>query len=379
MSDNGIDDTNICINIEDTESQHLVVTYGENASSDTSFLTEPFQYPDFQSFDSPYVPYPDGIHAQAPNSPLSPLPFDLSVLTVHSDTPSSGPNSPHSPFTLDFPPSSSGDEASDGSSLYSLEHPNKSPVAHSPGGFWHNRDGLAVPPSLRGRSLQRNRSAPYGSRRSNRSISNASSHSFDSSDSPCIRMPEPTHYGRPRSLSVASATSSFNGYSSDNDGSSFSFSPYDTLPSPFSREHSPASSHLSDVDGSPLVLDVSSSASDHESGPSAHPSNYRSRVGSQAILNASASRRRKAAKFFCEEPGCPASFTTAQNLLHHKNSHAGIKPFACKYAFVGCLKTFGTPHVANRHSNSCPKNPDNKQKRSGNLSMKASTYRQHHL
>ncbi|KAF9018188.1 hypothetical protein BDZ89DRAFT_1074121 [Hymenopellis radicata] len=70
---------------------------------------------------------------------------------------------------------------------------------------------------------------------------------------------------------------------------------------------------------------------------------FRKNVASEAVKKASADRRKHAAPHKCEK--CGQTFTAKHNLINHGNSHAGLKPFKCKY----CPGTFGTSGVLARH------------------------------
>ncbi|KAK7031193.1 hypothetical protein VNI00_013609 [Paramarasmius palmivorus] len=330
------ENTTISISIVDTESQPFNATES-CIDSNSPYLTEyglfDNSFPSLPNIDTSVSPYSMNQAMQSPGYEFS-VSDGLSALSLQTE---SQPTSPQSPYHLELSSSQSDYESSDSGSLHSPD-----PIA-SPMSPWYTSDLLAVPFAGRGRSLHRSvscRHSPYGSPRvKTRSPSNASAHSEDMR----MTMPVPHHY-RSRSLSDASSSSPNGAFS---DGSLLLFSPHSTSSQSFSsREHSPASSLYS--------LDVPEASSPDNDGRFGKSKKYRTKVGSKAIQDASASRRKKEAKFFCEEAGCSSSFTTQQNLLHHINSHKGEKPYPCKNA-PECPKRFGTPHVANRHSHSCPK------------------------
>ncbi|KAJ6512727.1 hypothetical protein C8R45DRAFT_961168 [Mycena sanguinolenta] len=89
----------------------------------------------------------------------------------------------------------------------------------------------------------------------------------------------------------------------------------------------------------------SSSAAGYPDLPILHPE-----VASQAGVHAANLRRTKPAKFRCDI--CSHTFTTKHNLTNHCNSHAGIKPYACRL----CGDRFTTRSVQTRHEK---KNHDN--------------------
>ncbi|KAJ4469121.1 hypothetical protein C8J55DRAFT_537954 [Lentinula edodes] len=64
-------------------------------------------------------------------------------------------------------------------------------------------------------------------------------------------------------------------------------------------------------------------------------------VTTSAVKLASASRRKKEAKFFCPVPGCDTTFT------RHLRSHTKERPFVCQWK--GCNKTFARKHDCKRH------------------------------
>ncbi|KAL0575495.1 hypothetical protein V5O48_006480 [Marasmius crinis-equi] len=157
---------------------------------------------------------------------------------------------------------------------------------------------------------------------------------------------------RQRSSSVISSSSSVNGDVSDSDGYFSANEMYES-----SRDPSPFGSQREPFNG-----DFTTSG----------PGGYRTHIGSPAIAKASHERRRKPAKFFCEQRGCSSSFTTRQNLksesrnrdlllvhpakcasLDHINSHLGIKKYKCNF----CPKDFTTLHVRDRHQTTCKSNP----------------------
>ncbi|KAJ7613970.1 hypothetical protein FB45DRAFT_260173 [Roridomyces roridus] len=72
-------------------------------------------------------------------------------------------------------------------------------------------------------------------------------------------------------------------------------------------------------------------------------------VGSAANVDAAHLRRKRAAKFRCEQ--CGRTFTARHNLNNHENAHKGIRPFPCKN---GCGQRFTTAGTATRHAKTFP-------------------------
>ncbi|EDR00945.1 uncharacterized protein LACBIDRAFT_312711 [Laccaria bicolor S238N-H82] len=95
----------------------------------------------------------------------------------------------------------------------------------------------------------------------------------------------------------------------------------------------------------------SDSAVTHMAHPEAthFPPGQRPKIATEAVKKASERRRRHAAKFNCEWPGCVSDFTTKHNLQNHLNSHLGIRNYQCDV----CKRTFGVAHVLTRHRKKC--------------------------
>ncbi|KAJ7755504.1 hypothetical protein B0H16DRAFT_1540655 [Mycena metata] len=77
----------------------------------------------------------------------------------------------------------------------------------------------------------------------------------------------------------------------------------------------------------------------------------RRHVASVAGVRAANRRRKHPGKFSCPESGCPQTFTTMHNLRNHRNSHAGVKPYACER--LDCDGRFTTLSVKRRHELKC--------------------------
>ncbi|KAL0067712.1 hypothetical protein AAF712_005152 [Marasmius tenuissimus] len=280
------------------------------------------------------------IYSHAPQSPMSPTsPFYSSgdemdyPLTVQID-PGTRPASPHNLPIPHTPPLSPG-YTSDSASTHSFDM------------FGSQRlhgDTLTVPASSypaapRGRPRHRVQMGgrhPYSRPGPSTTFNNFSD--LGNTDFSVLRsMPIAGPSRRPRSSSIVSTSSSFNGDVSDSEGYYSSQEPLEGYPH-FSR------------DSSPYPMDRAMSNDDVFGGFDT----YRSNIGSAAIVKASIDRRKKNAKFVCTEPGCTSDFTTKQNLKNHMNSHFGIKGFECSF----CGKPFTTMHVRGRHQNTCKKNPE---------------------
>ncbi|KAF8207714.1 hypothetical protein K438DRAFT_1575520, partial [Mycena galopus ATCC 62051] len=68
-------------------------------------------------------------------------------------------------------------------------------------------------------------------------------------------------------------------------------------------------------------------------------------VVSPASVYAAPRRKKREGRFACDVPHCNATFTALHNLKNHKNSHMGIKPYACRL----CGNRFTTASVKRRH------------------------------
>jgi hypothetical protein len=80
-------------------------------------------------------------------------------------------------------------------------------------------------------------------------------------------------------------------------------------------------------------------------------------VGSDAMRTVSDGRRKKDPKYFCDRPGCIATFTAQHNLNYHKNAHDGKRPYKCLYRYLGCdYAGAAAPRTAKRHSLACKYN-----------------------
>ncbi|KAG1840732.1 hypothetical protein DFJ58DRAFT_732778 [Suillus subalutaceus] len=71
-------------------------------------------------------------------------------------------------------------------------------------------------------------------------------------------------------------------------------------------------------------------------------------VASQAMLDANQRRRRHEATHMCEE--CGQTFTAVFSLKRHRQSHTGVKPFACNVP--GCNQAFFNQSDCRRHERS---------------------------
>ncbi|KAG7089239.1 hypothetical protein E1B28_010938 [Marasmius oreades] len=336
---------------EETTSFPLSVSYSQSAPHSVSTCVE-----------QGYSSAEDSAHSALSAGRTYPhLPAGSSPFTSHSHSPVGGRptlsiqcdrglEAPYGSVNPSTPPLSS-DYASDSGSLRSFDYLSPQNIGHS------RRDSLTVPTTSiepsRGRSRFRmppyhggGRHLPYG--RNGHSSRSSSFVANDTSDfEGTVSLQPNCSNRRPRSSSVISSSSSFNGDISDSDGYFSSHELSDGY-SHYSRSRDPSPSYDSSSEARPPT------SRQHHDTPFSHDvtitgGDYRRNVGSPAIVKASTDRRKKTAKFKCTEPNCESTFTTKQNLRNHLNSHLGIRQFRCNT----CDKAFTTLHVRERHQNTC--------------------------
>jgi hypothetical protein len=118
--------------------------------------------------------------------------------------------------------------------------------------------------------------------------------------------------------------------------------------SPYDRPASQAA-----VDTSLVIPDfvrpISGQSSPEVESPS--PGSATKVVATDAMIQASARRRKRDANYFCSQ--CPGSFTTENSRKRHERSHGGEKAYTCNVP--GCGQTFFNDDDRKRHENKSKK------------------------
>ncbi|KAF9260011.1 hypothetical protein L218DRAFT_622873 [Marasmius fiardii PR-910] len=304
---------------------------GYSSGEESSRSVGPGPYPQVASGTFPFTSQSHSLEDRRPS---------LAIRCDRVPEPFYGPVAPYTP------PLSSG-YTSDSGSLHSLEY-------LSPQHTHGRRDSLSVPVTVmesRGRPRLRmlhssgNRHLPYV--HTGRCSRSGSFTGLAPPDLEAMMSPQSGCFQRrPRSSSVISTSSSFNGDVSDSDGYFSSHELSDGY-SRYSHSRDPSPAYDSSSEAGPLT--TLHRRHDRNDDVIISGNEYRENVGSPAIVKASTDRRKKPARFKCNQANCESTFTTKQNLRNHLNSHLGIKKFACGT----CGKTFTTLHVRERHQNTC--------------------------
>jgi len=125
-------------------------------------------------------------------------------------------------------------------------------------------------------------------------------------------------------------------------------SPYDR-PASQSYDRSASQTEIMRLEIPSFIGSVSGQSSPELESPS--PASAKDVVATDAMVQASAKRRKRAANYFCRL--CSASFTTENSKRRHESSHSGEKPYVCTKE--GCSQTFSNDDDRKRHENKSKK------------------------